>query len=227
METIHTTDMMLRIITAATLGAVVGLERERKEWVAGLRTHILVCIGAAIAMIVSTYGFNDVVGKNGIVLDPSRVAAQVISGVSFLGAGTILFLRQEVIRGLTTAAGLWGVAAIGLAAGGGMFITAVTGTIIILFVLAGVKWIEVKWFHKQEIQAINITADHEAGLSVLTIEKILSNNHLEIKKFSISIDDHQEKDSFVLLLSRFNNRDKIINAIDQLKGLPGILEVKF
>jgi putative Mg2+ transporter-C (MgtC) family protein len=227
MDSIATTDMVLRILTATALGAAVGLERERKEWVAGLRTHILVCMSAAIAMMVSTYGFNDVVGRNGIVLDPSRVAAQVISGVSFLGAGTILFMRQEVIRGLTTAAGLWGVAAIGLAVGGGMFMMAIMGTVIILFVLAGVKWIEIKWFNKQEILTIHITANHSAGLSVLTIENILSHNKLDIKRFSVSMDDHQEKDSFLLLLSKFNNRRKIIAAIDELKGLPGIVEVKF
>jgi putative Mg2+ transporter-C (MgtC) family protein len=80
---------------------------------------MMVCVGAALTMIVSAFGFQDVLGTRDVILDPSRVAAQVISGIGFIGAGTILFLRQEVIRGLTTAAGLWTVAAIGLAAGGG------------------------------------------------------------------------------------------------------------
>lgn len=87
---------------------------------AGLRTHMLVCLGAALVMIVSAYGFNDIISAYRIVLDPSRVAAQVVSGIGFLGAGTILFLRQQVIRGLTTAASLWTVAAIGLAVGCGL-----------------------------------------------------------------------------------------------------------
>lgn len=115
---ISTTELIIRLAAATLLGSIVGLERQKHEWAAGLRTHMLVCLGSALVMIVSTYGFQDVVGHNGISLDPSRVAAQVVSGIGFLGAGTILFLRQEVVRGLTTAAGLWTVAAIGLACGG-------------------------------------------------------------------------------------------------------------
>src|SRR6185369_220124 len=98
--------IVIRLIVSAVLGGIVGLERERLEWVAGLRTHMLVCLGSALIMIVSAYAFNDVLSEAHVVLDPSRVAAQVVSGIGFLGAGTILFLRHEVIRGLTTAASL-------------------------------------------------------------------------------------------------------------------------
>src|SRR4051812_8825446 len=114
-------ETVVRLLLTAFFGAIIGLERERKDWAAGLRTHMMVCLGAALAMIVSTYGFSDVLGNEGFTLDPSRVAAQVISGIGFIGAGTILFLRQGVIRGLTTASGLWTVAVIGLATGGGMY----------------------------------------------------------------------------------------------------------
>jgi len=109
-------DIILRLVVAAILGGAVGLERERLEWVAGLRTHMLVCLGSTLVMIVSAYGFGEALGTEHVVLDPSRVAAQVVSGVGFLGAGTILFLRHQVIRGLTTAASLWTVTAVGLAA---------------------------------------------------------------------------------------------------------------
>ena len=97
-------EMIARLLGAAVLGGVVGFERERLLWAAGLRTHMLVCVGSALIIIVSAYGFNDVIGRN-IVLDPSRIAAQVVSGVGFLGAGTILF-RGEAVKGLTTAASL-------------------------------------------------------------------------------------------------------------------------
>ncbi|MEE7561353.1 MgtC/SapB family protein, partial [Xanthomonas sp. Kuri4-2] len=118
-------DVALRLVLAAALGAVIGANRGRLEWAAGLRTHMLVCVGSALALIVSAYGFQDVLAAPHVVLDPSRIAAQVISGVGFLGAGTILFLqREQVIRGLTTAAGLWAVAAIGLAAGAGLYAAA-------------------------------------------------------------------------------------------------------
>src|SRR6185437_11956547 len=131
-----------RLASAAVLGALVGLERERHEWAAGLRTHMLVCVGSALVMLVSMHGFAEVQGERNISFDPSRVAAQVVSGIGFLGAGTILFLRQEVIRGLTTAASLWTIAAVGLATGGGMYVAAVAATACALIILALVKPIE-------------------------------------------------------------------------------------
>ena len=115
-----TEQIILRLILATILGSLVGLERERLDWAAGLRTHMLVCLGATLFMIVSTYGFMEVFGHSSIDLDPSRVAAQVVSGIGFLGAGTII-LRKDVILGLTTAASLWAVAAVGLAVGGGLY----------------------------------------------------------------------------------------------------------
>src|ERR1700754_3341290 len=119
-------ELVSRLGMAAALGSVIGVERERLSWAAGLRTHMLVCVGSALIMIVSAYGFGEVLASPHVVLAPSRIAAQVLSGIGFLGAGTIL-LRGEVIRGLTTAASLWSVAAVGLAVGGGLYIEAVAG----------------------------------------------------------------------------------------------------
>ena len=112
-------DTLLRLFVAATLGSLIGFERERLLWAAGIRTHMLVCVGACLFMIVSDLGFAPALGPN-VVLDPSRVAAQVVSGIGFLGAGAIL-ARGEIVKGLTTAASIWTVAAIGLAVGGGLF----------------------------------------------------------------------------------------------------------
>ena len=97
-------------------------------------------------MLVSAFGFSDILGHPQVVLDPSRIAAQVVSGIGFLGAGTILLLRHEVIRGLTTAASLWAVAGVGLAVGGGMYLAAVVATALMVFILAGVKPLEKKFF---------------------------------------------------------------------------------
>src|SRR5690606_2709085 len=107
-------DIVIRLGLAALFGALIGLERERKNWAAGMRTHMMVCVGATLAMMISSFGFGDVLGRDHIVLDPSRIASLVLSGVGFIGAGAILS-RQGTIRGLTTASGLWTVAAIGLA----------------------------------------------------------------------------------------------------------------
>src|SRR5713226_8179259 len=94
---------LLRLGLALVLGALVGFERERDEKAAGLRTHALVALGSSLFMIVSAFGFADILGTRDVVLDPSRIAAQVVSGIGFLGAGTIL-QRKEIIKGLTTAA---------------------------------------------------------------------------------------------------------------------------
>ena len=123
-------ETILRLVIAAFAASVVGIERERLQWAAGLRTHMLVCVGSCLVIIVSVFGFDDVLGEH-VVLDPSRIAAQVVSGIGFLGAGTIL-LRNEVVKGLTTAASLWAVAAIGLAVGSGLYVAAVTTTLIVL-----------------------------------------------------------------------------------------------
>ena len=128
-------EFILRIFTAAILGGLIGLEREWRAKEAGLRTHFLVALGSAVFMIVSAYGFRDVV-MDGMTSrwDVSRVAAQVVSGIGFIGAGTIIFRKAEnVVSGLTTAAGLWVTAAIGLACGGGMYILAVVSTFLVLF----------------------------------------------------------------------------------------------
>ena len=134
-------EIALRLLIAAGLGSLIGFERERLLWAAGIRTHMLVCVGACLVMIVSAFGFSDIMGTKDVVLDPSRVAAQVVSGIGFLGAGSIL-LRNSVVRGLTTAASIWTVAGIGLAVGGGLYFAGVASTLIILIILAGVKPLE-------------------------------------------------------------------------------------
>src|SRR6476469_344391 len=100
---------------------------------------MLVCLGSALMMIVSAFGFSDILGTPNVNLDPSRIAAQVVSGIGFLGAGTILFLKNEVIKGLTTAAGLWAVAGVGLAVGSGLYLAAIITTVLILIILIVVK----------------------------------------------------------------------------------------
>lgn len=118
-------EITLRLSVALLLGGIVGIEREFRAKDAGFRTHFLVCVGSALFCVVSQYGFGDA------VKDASRVAAQVVSGIGFLGAGTIIF-QKNVIRGLTTAAGLWVTAAIGLACGTGMLLVAAISTVLVL-----------------------------------------------------------------------------------------------
>ena len=129
-------EFFLRVLIACGCGAAIGVERSKRLKEAGIRTHIIVCCAAALTMIVSKYGFADLVGADGGDLygtrgtDPARLAAQIISGVSFLGAG-IIFRNGNSIKGLTTAAGIWATAGIGLAVGAGMYVMGIFTTVVV------------------------------------------------------------------------------------------------
>ncbi|WP_295940349.1 MgtC/SapB family protein [uncultured Alistipes sp.] len=126
-------DLIVRLCVAGLCGTVIGIDREYRVKDAGFRTHFLVALGSALMMIVSQYGFEGFLATHdGLRLDPSRIAAQVVSGIGFIGAGTIIIHRQ-LVRGLTTAASLWATAGIGLAAGGHMYIVAAAATVLTLF----------------------------------------------------------------------------------------------
>ena len=146
---------MLRLLVALALGAVVGLERERQERAAGLRTVTMVSLGSCLFTIVGAYGFGQT--------DPSRVAAQIVTGIGFLGAGTI-FLRKDLVRGLTTAATIWTVAAIGMAAGTAQYFEAGFTTLLILAVLMVLKPIEKRFFKRPSEALVTVVVprgDHE------------------------------------------------------------------
>lgn len=124
-------DFALRLFLAGVMGILIGLEREYRAKEAGYRTHFLVALGSALLMIVSQYGFSDVLERDLVRLDPSRIAAQVVSGIGFIGAGTII-LQKQIVRGLTTAAGIWATSGIGLAIGAGMYGIGIAATVLVL-----------------------------------------------------------------------------------------------
>ena len=121
-------EMILRLLLAAALGAIIGYQRERAGKHAGLRTHILICVGAALFTVASIYGF-------GAISDPARVAAGVVAGIGFIGAGAILTREGGIVEGLTTAATIWAVAGIGLAAGAGLYLASAVTSLLVLIVL--------------------------------------------------------------------------------------------
>ena len=125
---------VIRLLVATLLGALIGLEREYHAKEAGVRTHLLVALGSCLFMIISIYGFDAYLGRDHVSFDPSRIASQVVTGIGFIGAGTII-LQKQVVRGLTTAAGVWVTAAIGLACGDGMYLLAVISTAVVLISL--------------------------------------------------------------------------------------------
>ena len=139
---------ILRLSLATLLGAVIGFEREYHAKEAGIRTHLLVALGACLFMILSVYGFDFMLDRDHVSFDPSRIASQVVTGIGFIGAGTII-LQKQMVRGLTTAAGLWVTAAIGLACGNGMFIIAAVTTVIVLVSL-GLINVYLPYFSQKE-----------------------------------------------------------------------------
>ncbi len=135
MQSPLTTEFILRLFAAAFMGGIIGLERGYRAKEAGFRTHFLVALGSALFMIISQFGFETVLGlPYNIRLDPSRIASQVVSGIGFIGAGTIIF-QKHMVKGLTTAAGLWVTAAIGMTCGSGLYVLAGATTLLVLLCL--------------------------------------------------------------------------------------------
>lgn len=135
-----TLDFAFRLFLAGAMGTIIGLEREYRAKEAGYRTHFLVSLGSALIMIVSQYGFQDLLGREGVGVDPGRIAAQVVTGIGFIGAGTII-LNKQIVRGLTTAAGIWVTSGIGLVIGAGMYGLGVCATILTLIGLEALTYL--------------------------------------------------------------------------------------
>ncbi len=216
-------EILIRLALASLFGGLIGLERERKEWAAGLRTHMMVCVGSCLIMIVSAYGFFDVINHEKIDLDPSRIAAQVVSGIGFIGAGTIMFLKQGTIRGLTTAAGLWTVAAIGLATGGGLYFAASATTVVALIILWAILPFEQLYSKKFKQRSLRIVVDGRFNNAEL-LASIIKNVDLKVHSFNLERAD----DEYVLLFkfdSLLHDDNNVI--ISRLQILPGIKEISW
>jgi putative Mg2+ transporter-C (MgtC) family protein len=207
------TDFILRLLAATAMGAVIGLEREYHAKEAGVRTHLLVALGSCLFMILSIYGFDFMLKYDNVSFDPSRIAAQVVTGIGFIGAGTIIFQKQ-VVRGLTTAAGLWVTAAIGLACGNGMFWLALITTAIVLISL-GLINVYLPYLSQKEHTVTFLVEDY----TVLT--EVMENLHKEkITVLNYELHKDAEENNGKMLVSleirmkRYNN----------IQGLSAILK---
>jgi putative Mg2+ transporter-C (MgtC) family protein len=206
-------ETLLRVVAAAALGGVVGLERELDEKAAGLRTHMLVSSGAALFTLVGAYGFSDLVSNRSY--DPSRVAAQVVTGIGFLGAG-VIFRQGFSIGGLTTAASLWLVAAIGMAAGAGYWAGAVIATVAALFSLRPLEWLKKRLLPERGpahllVQLADGSTSGEVLDAIEHVGDLLAlrreGNRLEVE---VRID-----------------RERRIHALDVVAALPGVEEARW
>jgi putative Mg2+ transporter-C (MgtC) family protein len=212
-----------RLAVAALLGCAIGFERERLLWAAGIRTHMLVSVGACLLMVVSAYGFQHAITEPHVILDPSRVAAQVVSGIGFLGAGAIL-LRGQVVRGLTTAASIWAVAAVGLAAGGGLFFAAGISTVIILVILAGLKPIEELYRNRVQSCVVEVVAEHGA-IGADRIKKLTGLRANQIRRVIIEDAGAGQAQKIEIGLARVSSED-ISRGVDRLRRDAGVRAVE-
>ncbi len=213
----------MRLVIAAILGGLVGIERERLDRAAGLRTHTLVCLGSCLIMIASAFGFADVLGTKHVTLDPSRIAAQIVSGIGFLGAGTIIF-RREVVRGLTTAASIWVVAGIGIAVGGGLYVAATATTVLVLIVLAGIKPIERRLFSMRRPYRVSLTVQRRE-VPLFSIEKAVEESGMALDRMLVQPSTEPDEDRVDLVLLRVN-RDSLLALSERLRGLTGVRRVE-
>ncbi|WP_296261302.1 MULTISPECIES: MgtC/SapB family protein [unclassified Pseudomonas] len=214
-------EMCIRLLLAALLGSLIGLERERLLWAAGLRTHMLVCVGSCLLMIVSAFGFHDALQMPHTELDPSRVAAQVVSGIGFLGAGSIL-LRGEVIRGLTTAASLWTVAAIGLAVGGGLYAVGTAATFIILVILIAIKPLERAYRNRIKVHVLKLVAPSHL-LTMGKLNEVMGNRSSKVKQFIVEKGSGEGTDNITIELVRTSGA-QASEILAQLLTIEGVHE---
>ncbi len=219
---ISESQIILRLLIAAGLGLVIGYERERQDHAAGLRTHMILVVGAALAMAISI-NVATVLGGQNRAGDPARIAAQVVSGIGFLGGG-VIFRFGANIRGLTTAASLWTVTIVGLTVGAGLFWAGIAATALILFILTLLNYFEEHFlstynrihlelqavYRQSLVEDVKKTMEHIKGkLGMLNITRDLSGN-------KITLD----------ILVRVPSKEQVENVVDSLASIPGMNQVK-
>jgi len=217
---------LLRLSLALLLGAAIGIERQNHAEAAGLRTNALVALGTCLFMIISAYGFESFLNMPHIQVDPSRVASYVVAGIGFLGAGTIFRSQAgERVKGLTTAAAIWVVAAIGLACGIGLLLEAVVTTILSLIILFFLRFAEAYFWRDQlsGIQLIRIEATAATGQFIGEVYSTCARTGVAIENLRL----HTEKEGAMIELSCLvQNTTTLGRTIGELQALPGIQVVQ-
>lgn len=218
LKDINIISLSLRIILAMLLGGLIGIERGIKNRPAGFRTYILVCIGSTIVMCTNQYIYNSF---NGV--DPSRLGAQVVSGIGFLGAGTIIVTQRNRVKGLTTAAGLWAVACIGIALGIGFYSGAIIGTIAIFLTNTVLHNIDYKIMDSGRLVDLQVELTNVSYVSLFL--KFLKDNNLQIKDLNIKQEgENAEEEHVVLILNLRNSRKLSHNKIIEVLSASGGVE---
>ena len=215
-------EILLRLAVALMLGAVIGFEREQKEHAAGLRTLALVSLGCALFTIISAYGFLELLTIPHTTIDPTRVASYIVAGIGFLGGGTIFLSRQnEKVKGLTTAATIWVIAAVGIACGVGMILAALVTTLMMLFILFLLPFAE-KFILPQtssNLRHLHIKASSISGQFLADIYETCARNRVAIEKLTVIPEQEGEE---IGIICRIPDQETISKVIGELHTLTDI-----
>jgi len=220
---VTTASVILRLLLAAVFGGVIGFERESTKKPAGLRTHMLICIGSALVMLTGQYIYETVAPG----VDPARLGAQVVSGIGFLGIGTIIIIGRQHVRGLTTAAGLWASACMGLAIGIGFYIGAAVGGVLIFIVETVLRKLNRSISKFSRTLNLYIEVDHSA--SVIPLQELISSRYARILDMVMTHEHNVTPDTvgliFYLKLNEKKEHMKIITELMNADGVKFVQEV--
>ncbi|TFE25750.1 MgtC/SapB family protein [Cohnella luojiensis] len=220
--------LVIRLLLSVLLGGLVGYERERKNHAAGLRTHTLVCLGSCLLMILSMYGFADFADQPNVRLDPARLAAQVITGVGFLGAGTILFTGKS-ITGLTTAASIWVVMAVGLTVGAGFYMPAILSAVMVLLVLWGLNIVEKRYVNHRRECTFTLTTGNSPP-RVESFQSLLTQHKAKLVKIRFvdeedSVQESEPKLRRIVITVILPHREQLMAIADEFNRMSGVSSV--
>jgi putative Mg2+ transporter-C (MgtC) family protein len=218
----HYFGFIIKLILACVLGGIIGYERENKHRPAGFRTHILVCVGSALVMVTSEFIFNRY--QQQVSIDPTRLGAQVISGIGFLGAGTII--REGFnVKGLTTAASLWSVSCVGIAAGIGFYEGAIAATVLIYITLIVLRKMEYSFSKKSEFSVLYIQSYNKPGL-IDQVSSVLDKYEVPIKNIEFINNDNKKSLSIKVLLKKTSGffGGKLASDLYEIDGVQKVIE---
>ena len=218
-------EILLRLAVSLVLGAVIGFEREQKEHAAGLRTLALVSLGCALFTIISAYGFIELLTIPHTTLDPTRIASYIVAGIGFLGGGTIFLSRQnEKVKGLTTAATIWVIAAVGIACGIGMILAALVTTLMMLFILFLLPLGErvILPPSSSNMRDLHIKASSISGQLIADIYETCTHNKVSIEKLTIIEEQEGEEIGIICRIPDQQTVSKVIGELHTLSGVKAI-----
>lgn len=212
----------VRLVVALICGGIIGIERERKRRPAGFRTHILICIGAAMTTLTSQY----IVFELGYYTDLARLGAQVIAGIGFIGAGTIIVTKRKNVKGLTTAAGLWASAIVGLCAGAGFIEGSLVTTVIII--IAELVLARFEYFMMSNSRTITIFVEYSDTSKLTSIVETVKDNSSYIRDIEITKSNSENNTScaiFSIQMPRRKSHEKMINLISNIESVVSVEEL--